>query len=162
MHVMDLASQSKHRCVSPRTHTQIQRQTHHSQLSILFIAQQHVGKLSKQEATWPASSPKCTCGDGCGCQDDASSNIGGGLKKKERKRKRCYCQIDFSITGLKVMTHNITGINKSAPALKPKQPDPACVQTPVGRRCEGTKHSVPAVLNYELLENRQGKKAHSW
>lgn len=88
MHVMDLASQSNHCCVTPHTGTQIQHPIHHPQLSISFIAQKHGGKLSKQEATWPASSPKSTCGDGCGCQDDASSNIGGRFKKKRKRKKK--------------------------------------------------------------------------
>lgn len=137
MHVMDLASQSNHCCLTPHTHSQIQRQIHHLQLSILFIAQRRVGKLSQQEAT---SSPKSTCRDGCGCQDDASSNICGGLKKTGKKeRKRCWCRIDFSITGLKVMTHKVTGINKLVPALK--RPYSVCVRALVSGG-EGTKYSV--------------------
>lgn len=167
MHEMDLASQSSRCCATPHTRTQIHPQIHHLQLSILFIAQRRIGKLSKQEATSSTSSPISTCRDGCGCQDDIASNICGEYKnkkqkRKERKGKRCRCRIDFSITGLKAMTHNITGINKWSPALKLNWLHSVCVQTLVQEGVRGPNTASSGVLNYEFVENWQGRKVHSW
>lgn len=78
-----------------------------------------------------------------------------GLKKN---RQRCCCQIDFSITGLKVMTHNITGINKWALALKPNRLYSCASKRLLGEGVRAPNTAFSGVLNYEFVRTGSARQ----